>query len=357
MKHEFLHTTVLKAETIEHVLPSEKLLQSLKSDSSKNLIYVDCTLGGAGHSIQLIEIFAERNLFQNFDLTLIAFDHDDNAINHAKILLNKLKEKYNRFHFHIFNENFGNVKSAIETHFPNQKIHGLIADFGVSSPQLDWAERGFSIHHEGPLDMRMNPQENFTALDILNNYSEKDLTRIFFDYGEEPKARKLAKAIIQDRKIGKLQITNTVEFAAYIKRILAYPKGKVHPATRTFQALRIEVNNELASIENLLQDLPKVIHPNGKTGFISFHSLEDRIVKHAMRNWQKGKNAKEKMEEKKEHNIPLHLMIHLEENQSKGFGKEIPRGGIVASEEECKRNNRSRSARLRCFEFCFSLET
>ncbi|BBH51656.1 16S rRNA (cytosine(1402)-N(4))-methyltransferase RsmH [Fluviispira sanaruensis] len=352
MNQEFHHTTVLKSETIDQVFPSEILLQSLNCIETKNLIFVDCTLGGGGHSCQLVEIFAKKNLFTQYSLTLIAFDRDETAISYAKSILNIYKNKYPQFNFFIFNENFGETRSIIESHFPGKKIHGLIADFGVSSPQLDWAERGFSFLNEGPIDMRMDTHESLTALDILNNYSEKELTRIFFDYGEEPKARKLAKAIVEDRKIAKLQTANTIEFADYVKRVLAYPKGKAHPATRTFQALRIEVNNELASIEKLLQDLPKIIHPHGKAGFISFHSLEDRIVKHAMRNWQKGKNAKEKMDEKKELNIPLHLMLHLEENHSKGFGKEVPRGGTVASEEECLRNNRSRSARLRCFEFC-----
>ena len=163
--------------------------------------------------------------------------------------------------------------------------------------------------------------------------------------------RDRAKAIVQDRKTEKLPLNSSTKLAQYIKRVLAYPNSRIHPATRAFQAFRIEVNQELESIHALLQNIPLLMHAFSKAGFISFHSLEDRIIKHAMRNWQKGKKAHEKQIDKKEFQIPLHMQLHLEENQNNGFGKEIPRGGIIASQEECQMNIRARSARLRCFEF------
>ena len=351
MNNEFKHITVLKHETIQNILPTQNLLNEMLKRRETNFYFVDATLGGAGHAEFLIESFAKLEAFKNFELNLIGFDQDNLALKFANEKLINYQKKHKWFHFHLENENFKNLHNVMHTKFPGQKIHGLYADFGVSSPQLDIGERGFSLIHEGPIDMRMDTNKEITAKTILEKYTEEDLTRIFFEYGEEPKSRKLAKAIVQDRKIEKLPLNSTIELANYIKRVLAYPNSRIHPATRTFQALRIEVNQELESINELLQNLPQLMHQFSKSAFISFHSLEDRIIKHAMRNWQKGKNANEKQNEKKEFNIPLHLQLHLEENQNKGFGKEVPRGGITASQEECQKNIRSRSARLRCFEF------
>jgi 16S rRNA (cytosine1402-N4)-methyltransferase len=351
MNNEFKHTTVLMHETIQNILPKQNLIDALKKKREKYLFIVDATLGGAGHTKHLIECIAKEEIYKNFELNLIAFDQDLSALNFAEQVLLNLQKKYKWLHFHLINKNFKYLQNEMFAKFPGQKIHGLYADFGVSSPQLDIGERGFSLINDGPIDMRMDTKNAFTARNILEEYSEENLIRMFFEYGEEPKSRKLAKAIIQDRKIKKLPLNSTIELADYIKRVLAYPNSRIHPATRAFQALRIEVNNELESINELLQNLPQLMHLFSKSGFISFHSLEDRIIKHAMRNWQKGKNAKEKQTNKKEFQIPLHLQFHLEENQINGFGKEIPRGGITASQEECRMNIRSRSARLRCFEF------
>ena len=357
MKNDFNHITVLKHETIENILPTQKLLNELKLNGEKKLYFVDATLGGAGHAECLVELFAKNELFKIFELHLLAFDQDIIAINFAKNKLLFLQKKYNWFHFYLINENFKNFKNIMISTFPNQKIHGFYADFGVSSPQLDIGTRGFSLSNDGPVDMRMDTSKEFTAKDILENYSEEELTKLFFEYGEEPKSRKLSKAIVQDRKISKIPLNSTTELAQYIKRVLAYPNSRMHPATRAFQALRIEVNQELESIQELLCTLPMFMHSMSKAGFISFHSLEDRIIKHAMRNWQKGKNSDEKHIEKKESHLPLHLQLHLEENKISGFGKEVPRGGITASEEECKMNTRSRSARLRCFEFSMEMRS
>ncbi|APJ02465.1 16S rRNA (cytosine(1402)-N(4))-methyltransferase RsmH [Silvanigrella aquatica] len=354
MNQEFNHITVLKNETIENILSLEKLLNH---NTEQKLIIVDATLGGAGHASHLVERIANDKLFPNFKLHIVGFDQDISALNFSNEKLKNLKNTYKNFTFSLFNENFKNLFDVMRTNFPGQKIHGLYADFGVSSPQLDKGTRGFSLIHDGPIDMRMDTSKEFTAKDLLETYSEEDLIRLFFEYGEEPKARKLAKAIVQDRKLKKLPLESTVELAKYIKQVLAYPNSRIHPATRAFQALRIEVNKELESIHQLLQNVPKLMALHSKVAFISFHSLEDRIVKHAMRNWQKGKNALEKQNNKKEFSIPLHMQLHLEENHNSSFGKEVPRGGITASEEECQINIRSRSARLRCFEFSKEVES
>jgi len=356
MNNNFVHTTVLKKETVEHILPSNILTSSLVNDKNNELYFVDATIGGAGHSEYLIEYILNSQNFKQFTLNLIGFDQDIFALNFANEKLKKLKDKFSNLNYYLINKNFMHVKSVMESDFKNCKVHGLLADFGVSSPQLDISSRGFSMYHDGPIDMRMDTTLSESALDILLNYSETELTRIFFEYGEEPKSRKLSKAIIEDRKIQRLPLQSTKELAEYIRRVLGYSNSRTHPATRAFQALRIEVNKELESIEKLLQDIPQIMHQYGKTAFISFHSLEDRLVKHAMRNWQKGKNLKENSKNKKDFHLPLHIQLHLEENNIKGFGKEVPRGGITVSQQEYENNVRSRSARLRCFEFSRNLE-
>ncbi len=356
MNTSFNHYTVLKNETISNIIPSETLLENLKKNAVKSINIIDATLGGGGHAEALIQSLIASNKFTSFVINLIMFDQDINAIEFAKNRLDIYEKNHANIKLFYENTNFSQVTEILNCKFPLQKIHALYADFGVSSPQLDNGERGFSLINSGPLDMRMNPNATTTAKEILENYSEEQLIKILFDFGEEPKARKLAKAIVIDRKNGLLPLNNTVLFADYVKRVLAYPNSRMHPATRTFQALRIEVNQELEAIQTLLQDVPKFMHPYGKAGFISFHSLEDRLVKHAMRNWQKGKNANEKHNNLKDLQLPLHMQLHIEENQHRSFGKETPRGGIVASEAECKENHRSRSARFRCFEFSNVIE-
>ncbi|MGY3803149.1 16S rRNA (cytosine(1402)-N(4))-methyltransferase RsmH [Pigmentibacter ruber] len=351
MNSTFKHFSVLKNETIINILPTESLLHYFKKNSLETINFVDATLGGGGHAEELLKKIISNPELKNFKKNFIFFDQDINAIDHASKKLKNYSLENENLNIFYENSNFRKLKEILNSKFKGEKIHSLYADFGVSSPQLDIGQRGFSIMHSGPLDMRMDVSSELTAKKILQLYSEEELTKIFFDYGEEPKARKLAKAIVTDRKKDLLPLENTTQFADYVKRVLSYPNSRVHPATRTFQALRIEVNQELESIQNLLADIPKIVSSYAKVGFISFHSLEDRLVKHAMRNWQKGKNADEKMNTQKEFHLPLHMQLLIEENNNKGFGKEIPRGGITASNEECNENSRSRSARLRCFEF------
>lgn len=348
----YIHTTVLKRETIESIIPTERLIKSLEDENCNEIIVVDGTLGGGGHAQYLVEHLSSNPLFQKFKLILVGIDRDSLAIEKSTGTLNSMKEKYRNFEFFLYQENFSQVKTILDKNFPSQKIHGIYADLGVSSPQLDNRERGFSFLQEGPVDMRMDTSQELTAKEVLLTYSESELTRIFFDYGEEPKSRKLAKAIVMDRKLGSLPLENSKFLADYFRKILSYPpNSRIHPATRAFQALRIEVNRELESLEDLLQSVPSIMHDFGKASFISFHSLEDRLVKHAMRNWQKGKNAKGGDKKQVDFSLPLHIQVYLEENKNTGFGKENPRGGIVPSESECSQNPRARSARLRCFEF------
>lgn len=348
----YIHKTVLKMETIESILPSEALIKSLAQLGQKKVFAVDATLGGGGHSQALVTLFQQAGLLEKFQLFLVAIDRDENAIKNTSVQLDLLKKQYQNFDFVIFNRNFSDLREIFEQNFSDAKINCFFADLGVSSPQLDHAERGFSLINDGPVDMRMDPNQSTTAKEILLTYSEAELSRIFFEYGQEHKARKLAKAIVQDRKIDRLPLESSRQLADYFKRVLAYPpNSKIHPATRAFQALRIEVNQELESLETILQDLPSLMSEFGKAAFISFHSLEDRLVKHAMRNWQKGKQARATDKKETDFSLPLHIQAYLEENRKVGFGRENPRGGIVPSAEECQNNSRSRSARLRCFEF------
>jgi 16S rRNA (cytosine1402-N4)-methyltransferase len=357
MSNSFNHITVLKKETIDRILPSSNLLTELNNNNEQDLFFLDVTLGGGGHAHYLVDAFFSNPNFSKFNLNLVAFDRDQEAISYATTILNSKKEIYNRFNFKIFHSNFMNAHEFIADHFKGKKFHGIYADLGVSSPQLDHTERGFSFLQEGPVDMRMDKTQELTAKDILLNYSEKELIKIFFDYGEEPRSKKLAQCIVMDRKKNLLPTENNKQLAEYIKRVLAYPSNsKTHPATRTFQALRIEVNNELKSIETFLQNVPNYVHHFGKVALISFHSLEDRIVKHAMRNWQKGKMANENTNEQNDSNLPLHIQLCLYDNKKRSFGFENPRGGITPSDSEIKANARSRSARLRCFEFNQKIE-
>lgn len=357
MQPSFQHISVLKSETIQSIMPSEKLINFLNLQNKQTFIFCDATLGGGGHAVELVQSFHREPTLKNFKLILIGFDKDNFAIERSRSILAEIKNAHsNFFDFFLFHTSFSNIDNILREHFPGEKCHGFYADLGVSSFQLDDGLRGFSLSREGPIDMRMDNTQSMTAKDILLNYSQEQLERLFFDYGEEPKARKLARKIVMDRSSEQLPLDTTASFALYVKQVLAYPeRSRVHPATRVFQALRIEVNHELDEIEQLVGNLPELMHPYGKAAFISFHSLEDRMIKKAMRNWQKGKKSAELTEEAElyAHKSPFFMGFH---EPRSGWGKEEPRGGIVPRVEECERNPRARSARLRCFEFQRSLE-
>ncbi len=327
---EFVHDTVLRQETVASLLPSVELIQTLGKNP---LVWVDCTLGGAGHTIAYLECLRE-NGFQG-PVRIVGIDRDPHALAVAKERVQENIKDVSNIEFQLIASTFSEGILQIE----NGTVHALCADFGVSSPQIDIAERGFSLRHNGPLDMRMNPTHGETAKQLLENFSEKDLARIFHSYGEEPRARKLAQAIVSDRSRNKVPLDSTHEFAKYCERVLGYHGSRTSPATRIFQALRIAVNDELGEIERLLDRVPHVVVPLGKAAFISFHSLEDRMVKVAMRLWERGGIVDDQTP------IFPHMVPPT-------WGRETPRGGVTPTPEELLRNSRAHSSRLRIF--CFN---
>ena len=278
----FSHLSVLSRELISGLNISEKGQ------------YLDATVGGGGHSELILQI-AEG-------IELIGIDRDQQAIAAAK---EKLANYYPQ-QIQFWQGNFADYQ-------PEGKLFdGIIADLGVSSPQLDIPERGFSFRHTAPLDMRMDRSESLDAAQIINHWSEKEIADLIYEYGEERFSRRIARKIVQQRPF-----QTTTELATAIASSVPgkYRHGRIHPATRTFQALRIVVNNELKSLEILLDRAPNWLKPGGIIGIISFHSLEDRIVKHRFRNCK--------------------------------LLKVITKKPIVAQKDEQQQNPRSRSAKLR----------
>lgn len=246
----FKHLSVLSRELIAglDILPAGK--------------YLDATVGGGGHS--------ELILQQGQNVELIAIDRDQTAIATVQKKLGHYYPQQLKF----WQGNFADYQPK------NVLFDGIIADLGVSSPQLDIAERGFSFRHSAPLDMRMDRSQRITAAEIVNHWQEVSLADLIYEYGEERFSRRIAKKIVQQRPF-----QTTTELAEAIAATVPgkYRHGRIHPATRTFQALRIEVNQELKSLEKFIAQAPNWLKPGGKIGIISFHSLEDRIVKHCFR--------------------------------------------------------------------------
>lgn len=259
-------------------------------------LYLDTTVGGGGHSSLI--------LAADPDVRIIAIDQDDQAIAATQA---KLAPYLDRVTF--WQGNFANYNPG------DNRFDGVITDLGVSSAQLDMPERGFSFRHEAPLDMRMDRRQALTAADIINHWDEVKLADIFYYYGEERRSRRIARQIVTQRPF-----QTTTELAAAIARCTPskYRYGRIHPATRTFQALRIVVNQELSALETLLQRVPAWLNPGGRIGVISFHSLEDRLVKNAFRSTPELKVLTKKP--------------------------------ITTQPEEIKANPRSRSAKLRLAE-------
>ena len=283
---------------------------------------LDCTLGGGGHSYALLQ--------KHENALLTAFDRDKEALNAATI---KLKEFSNQCTFH--HSEFSKIDSYIE----NKKFDFILADIGVSSRQFDSPERGFSFSKDGPLDMRMNAhEETKTASSIVNQSPEKELQIIFKKYGEERFAKKIAKAIVNTRN--QTPFVRTQQLADFIASHIPkkFQKPRIHPATKIFQALRIVVNQELKELSLLLQSSIKHLSPKGKIAIISFHSLEDRIVKHQFQKWQNPCECSPELP---------YCICNL-----KALGKISPKSIIEATENEKRINPRSRSAKLRIFE-CF----
>ncbi|ADL51492.1 16S rRNA (cytosine(1402)-N(4))-methyltransferase RsmH [Clostridium cellulovorans] len=307
---EFKHVSVLLEECIEGL--------SIKPDG----IYVDCTLGGAGHSFEIVKQLTSEG-------RLIGIDQDTNAINAAK---EKLKDYNNVTYVH---DNFHNIGEILEN-LNIDKVDGILMDLGVSSHQLDVAERGFSYMKDAPLDMRMNQERDFSAYDIVNTYSEEQLFKIIRDYGEEKFAKRIASFIVKNRN--EKTIETTFQLVEIIKNAIpakARREGP-HPAKRTFQAIRIEVNKELEILDKAINDGIDKLALDGRICIITFHSLEDRIVKNIYK------------EQANPCTCPKEFPICICNRKPKV--KIISRKPIEASAEELEYNPRSRSAKLRVAE-------
>lgn len=307
----FNHTTVLLEETVNGL--------NIKPDGT----YVDCTLGGAGHSELILSKLSEKG-------KLYAFDQDDAAIEHAKGKLAKYGDRLT-----IIKSNFLHLKDELEK-LGVTEVDGILYDLGVSSPQLDTPERGFSYHHDAPLDMRMDQDAPLSAYEVINDWPYEKLVKIFFQYGEEKFSKQIVRKIEAARETK--PIASTGELVELIKDAIPAPARRKggHPAKRVFQAVRIAVNDELGVFEQSLEQAIELLAIGGRISVITFHSLEDRICKVTL------KKASETPQ------LPPGLPIIPEEFQPKL--KLITRKPILPSEEELEFNNRARSAKLRVAE-------
>ncbi|SES63216.1 16S rRNA (cytosine1402-N4)-methyltransferase [Enterococcus malodoratus] len=310
---DFQHTTVLLHETVDGL--------AIKP----NGIYVDCTLGGAGHSEYLLsQLNANGHLY--------AFDQDQNAIDNAKIRLAKYVSE-NQVTF--VKANFRELTTELNS-LGVTEVDGILYDLGVSSPQLDEAERGFSYHQDAPLDMRMDQDAPLSAYQVVNEYSYHELIKIFFRYGQEKFSKQIARLI--ERRREEKPIETTGELVDVIKEAIPAPARRKggHPAKRVFQAIRIAVNDELGAIESSLEQAIDLLKIEGRVSVITFHSLEDRIVKTMFKEFSTPKD------------MPPGLPVVPEEFQP--VLTLVNRKPIIPSEEELHDNNRARSAKLRIAE-------
>ena len=300
---EFSHISVLFDETIDSL--------GIKSDG----LYVDCTCGGAGHSKAILERIP--------DGALVAIDRDPDAI---QVITERIGSNPN---VEIVNNNFNNIKDILN----GRQADGILADLGVSSFQLDTPERGFSFHHDAPLDMRMS-KTGKSAYDVVNGYSEHELCNIITRYGEEKFARSIAKNIVKARTVKPIE--TTLELAELIKdSVPAKYRRDGHPARKTFQAIRIEVNDELSTLSRAVDDMFHCLKVGGRLSIITFHSLEDRTVKEKFREFTVGCTCPKE--------FPVCVCGDTPE------GKLVNKG-LSAKQYELDANNRSRSARLRTIE-------
>ena len=305
------HSSVLLKEVLDALIPARFRQDGLVS-VGKDAWYLDCTLGDGGHAIEILKLGGR----------VLGLDVDPEALERAR----QRFERAGYSKYQLIQGNFKDLKNLIsqterkdQKFGANFKLAGVIFDLGVSSLQLESTERGFSFSKMGPLDMRMDPSLNIKAWDLVNNLSGNELYEIFCDLGEEKYSKRLADTLVFARKIK--PITNTTELAGIIERYTVGKREKIHPATKVFQALRIAVNDELGAIEEGLDQVVKLVEKNGRIIVISFHSLEDRIVKFAFKRWAE-----------------------------EGLGRIITDKPIVPSEQEVLENPRSRSAKLRIFE-------
>ena len=301
-----LHYSVLKNELIAGL------------NIKDNGIYVDATIGYAGDSKEILKKIKNGYLY--------GFDQDDNAVNYSNEELKKISDS-----FKIFKSNFVNMKKLLDDNNV-QEVDGIIFDLGFSSPQIDDEKRGFSFMHDGPLDMRMS-NDGISAKDIIDRYSEEELTKIFFQYGEEKLSKVIAKKIVSKKG----QINTTLDLMSVIKEAVgANYFYKNHPERKIFQALRIEVNNELKVLENVLPDAINLLKKGGRLCVITFHSLEDRIVKKIFKKYSEVDEIVKGLKDIPEEYKPIIKIINKKP--------------ILPSEDEIKENTRSASAKLRIVE-------
>lgn len=302
---DFTHYTVMKNEAVDAL------------NCKDGLIYVDCTLGGGGHSELILQRISPNG-------KLISFDIDQDAIDAASERLKAYKN------LTIVKNSYTNVKQVLKNLGIEKITGGILFDLGASYHQLTKQERGFSFSKEAPLDMRFNMDSNFSAYDVVNDYSEDELVKIFSEYGEERFSKRIAKKIVEQRKIKKLE--TTTELADLIVNCTPKVKSHIHPATRVFQAIRIEVNHELQNVKNTLNDVLDLLDFGAIISVISFHSLEDRLVKQTFKYYS--------------------TRCHCERNQMvcncpPPVIELVNKKPMMASEEEIKENPPSRSAKLR----------
>ncbi len=280
----------------------EEVLEFLEGDN-KSLV-VDCTFGGGGHAREILNRYPH--------LKVIGLDRDLDAIRRGK----KLEEQFGT-RISLFHSNYKELSSVLKGLGIGQ-VDAILLDLGISSDLLSDGERGFSFQKDGPLDMRMDQTAPLTAEMVLNSYPKERLEKIFFEFGEESRAKKIAKVICEQRK--KKKITTTSELAELIQKIVGY-RGRIHPATKIFQALRIEVNDELGALKKLLTSSPDLLSEGGRLLVISFHSLEDRIVKNLFKDMERAEKL-----------------------------KVITKKPVVPKRDEILKNPRARSAKLRVAE-------
>ncbi len=306
MQKEFIHKSVLLDETVQGVL------------NNLSGTYVDCTLGGGGHSLALGQLL-------NKDALIVGIDQDDDALCAAKTRLANVACRTI-----LVKSNFSNLDKVLDE-LGIEKVHGFIFDLGVSSYQLDTAERGFSYMNDGPLDMRMDIEIKNTAFDVVNSYKQEDLAKLFWEYGEERWSKRIAEFIVKERNIK--PIASTFELVETIKK--AIPKAArqdgPHPAKRTFQAIRIKVNKELEILENSFSIAANRLFQGGKVAIITFHSLEDKIAKTTLK--QMAKNCI----------CPPHMPICTCNHKATLKKLQL----IEPTEQEIQENPRARSAKLR----------
>jgi len=307
----FLHKSVLLNETIDSL--------NIKPEG----IYVDCTLGGGGHAKEVCKRISEKG-------RLIGIDQDEDSIKAASERLAEFKDRVS-----IVRDNYSNISLVLKS-LNIEKVDGIYIDLGVSSYQLDNAERGFTYRFDAPLDMRMDDRNELKASDIVNEYSESELFHIIRDYGEDRFAKNIAKHIVEYRN--KKRIETTFELVDIIKASIPM-KIQVtggHPAKRTFQAIRIELNKELEVLTDSINVMIDLLKPGGRLSVITFHSLEDRIVKQAFKKAESPCVC------------PKKFPVCVCGNKSKG--RVITRKAILPGEEELEENSRAKSAKLRVFE-------